>query len=133
VAFRVAAVIWTILALVANAYVHFSLAPQFDLLEGRLSTATVVTLGQLFRAEAILDAVLALAILVRPRAWSGLVVAVVALAGLALTVGSTMMSIPLPFGLPVVPQGEWLQLRVIAAGAQGLAFVGALTIVTRRR
>jgi hypothetical protein len=44
-----------------------------------------------------------------------------------------MMSIPLPFGLPVVPQGEWLQLRVIAAGAQGLAFVGALTIVTRRR
>jgi hypothetical protein len=90
-------------------------------------------LGQLFRAEAILDAVLALVILVRPRAWSGLVVAVVALAGLALTVGSTMMSIPLPFGLPVVQQGEWLQLRVIAAGAQGLAFVGALTIVTRRR
>ncbi|MBF4635513.1 hypothetical protein ITJ38_13945 [Agreia pratensis] len=132
-AFRVAAVIWTAIALAVIAIVHFSLAPQFDLVQTRLEGGFVATVGQLFRVAAVSSAVLAVLILVRPRRWSALVVAAASAAGLALTVASTVMPIELPFGLPTIPVGPWLQLRILAAGAEIFAVVGSLMIAGRRR
>jgi hypothetical protein len=132
-AFRVAAVIWTAIALAVIAIVHFSLAPQFDLVQTRLEGGFVATVGQLFRVAAVSSAVLAVLILVRPRRWTALVVTSASLAGLVMTVASTVMPIELPFGLPTIPVGPWLQLRVVSAAAETLAVVGSLMIASRRR
>jgi hypothetical protein len=132
-AFRVAAVIWTAIALVVVALVHFSLAPQFDLLQTQLEGGPVVTVGHVFRAGALANAVLAVVILVRPRRWSALLVAAASLVSLVLTVLTTVTPVGLPFGFPSLPSGPWLQLRFIAAGAEALAVVGSITIMSRRR
>jgi hypothetical protein len=132
-AFRVAAVIWTAIALVVVALVHFSLAPQFDLLQTRLEGGPFVTVGHVFRAGAFVNVLLAILILVRPRRWSALLVAGASVVGLVLTVSTTVTPVGLPFGLPPLPSGPWLQLRVIAAGAEALAIVGGIAIVSRRR
>jgi hypothetical protein len=50
-----------------------------------------------------------------------------------MTVASTVMPIELPFGLPTIPVGPWLQLRVVSAAAETLAVVGSLMIASRRR
>ncbi|SKA91727.1 hypothetical protein SAMN06295879_1531 [Agreia bicolorata] len=131
-AFRVAAVIWTAIALAVAAVVHFFLAPQFDLIQTRLEGGFVVTVGQLFRVAAVTNGLLAALILVRPRRWSALLVTAASLAGLALTVSSTVGPIELPFGLPTIPVGTWLQLRVVAAAAEALAVVGSIMIASRR-
>lgn len=132
-AFRVAAVIWTAIALVVVALVHFSLAPQFDLLQTRLEGGHVVTVGHVFRAGALVNAVLAVLILVRPRRWSAVFVAVASLVGLVLTVATTVTPVGLPFGFPPLPSGPWLQLRLIAVGAEALAVIGSVVIISHRR
>lgn len=131
-AFRVAAVIWTAIALAVVAIVHISLAPQFDLIQSRSEGGFVVSIGQLFRVAAAANAVLAILILVRPRRWSAALVTVASLAGLALTVSSTVMPIELPFGLPTIPVGPWLQLRIVAAAAEALAVIGSIMTASRR-
>jgi hypothetical protein len=132
-AFRVAAVIWSAIALAVNAIVHFSLAPQFDLVQAELEGGAVITVGHLFRAGALVNAVLAVIVLIRPRRWSAALVAIASIVGLVLTVSTTVVAVELPFGLPTLPVGTWLQLRVIAAAAQVLALVGAVTIASSRR
>jgi hypothetical protein len=132
-AFRVAAVVWTAIALVVVALVHFSLAPQFDLLQTRLEGGSVVTVGHVFRAGAFVNAALALLILVRPRRWSALLVAGASLVGLVLTVLTTVTPLALPFGFPSLPSGPWLQLRIVAAVAEALAVAGSVAIMPRPR
>ena len=132
-AFRVAAVIWTAIALAVIAIVHFSLAPQFDLVQAQLVGGPVVAVGTLFRASAAANALLAVLVLVRPRRWSAVLVAVVSLVSLGVTAYTTVSPIALPFGLPTIPAGPWLQLRIIAVAAEAFAVVGAVTIAARRR
>jgi hypothetical protein len=129
---RVAATVCTALALVVTAIVHLSLASQFDLVQARLENGTVVTVGQFFRVGAGLCVVLAVLILVRPRRWSAALVAVSSVIALVVTVSTTIGPIELPAGFPVIPVGEWLPLRVIAAAAEAFALVGALTIACER-
>ena len=132
-AFRAAAVIWTALALAVNAVVHFWLAPQFDLVQTRLENGFVASLGQFFRVAAAANVILAILILVRPRRWFAFVATAASVVGLALTVSSTVAPIELPFGLPTIPAGPWLQLRIVAAAAEALAVVGSIVIASRRR
>lgn len=132
-AFRVAAVIWTALALAVNAVVHFSLAPQFDLVQTQLDSGLVASVGQFFRVAAVANVILAILILVPPRRWSAFVVTAASVVGLALTVSSTVTPIELPLGLPTIPVGPWLQLRIVAAAAEALAVVGSIMIASRRR
>jgi hypothetical protein len=132
-AFRVAAVIWTAISLVVIALVHFSLAPQFDLVQAQLDGGVVVTVGHVFRAGALLYAALAVLILIRPRRWSAALVAGASLVALVLTVSTTVAPVELPFGFPALPWGPWLQLRIAAAAAEALAVAGSVAIMSRRR
>lgn len=130
--FRVAATVCTALALVVTAIVHLSLASQFDLVQARLENGTVVTIGQFFRVGAGLCVVLAVLILVRPRRWSAGLVAVSSVIALIVTVSTTIGPIELPVGLPTIPVGGWLPLRVIATAAEAVALLGAMVIASRR-
>jgi hypothetical protein len=132
-AFRLAAVIWSVVALGLNAYLHFSLAPQADSVTSQVVTGQTVSLGALFRAESIVDIVVALLVLVHPRRWTGALVVLVAGVGLALTVASVYTSITLPFGLPEAPQGPWSREKLIATVAQAIAILGGLFIMARGR
>ena len=60
--FTIAARIWTALALLVNAYIHFLLASPFDALVG-----TLVSQGTLFRVQGVVNILAAILILVIHR------------------------------------------------------------------
>ena len=122
--FTTAARIWTALGLLVNAYVHFLLATPFDAVVG-----TLVSQGNLFRIQGVVNILAAILILVIHRWWAGLVAAAVAAGGLALLVASVY--VPLDFsaiGLPVIYEPVWYRDKVIAVIAQSLALVGGLLV-----
>ncbi len=122
--FIVAARIWTAVALLVNAYVHFLLATPFDSVVG-----TLVSQGTLFRIQGVVNILATILILVVHRWWAGLVAATVAAGGLALLVASVY--VPLDFsalGLPVIYEPVWYQDKVIAVIAQGMAVIGGLLV-----
>lgn len=126
---KIAAAIVTVLALAVNAFIHFTLAGPFDANPGAL-----VSQGGLFRIQAVVDILAAILIIVRPRRWTGLIAAVVALGGLALIL--ITVSVPLDLtaiGLPYLYEPSWYQDKVVSAVAQGLAVVGALVVALRSR
>jgi hypothetical protein len=128
-AYRVGAIIWALVGLGINAFIHFSLAPSLDQL-GAGSTATV---GTLFRVEAVADIVAGVLLLIFRRRWTGLLVMLVSAVGLAILIASTIAPITLPFGLPVIPVAGWGPQKLVAAVGQAIALVSGLTILVSGR
>lgn len=129
--FTIAARIWTALALLVNAYVHFQLAGPFDSLVG-----TLVSQGTLFRIQGVVNILAAILILVVHRWWAGLVAAAVAAGGLALLVISVYVPLDLSaLGFPEIYEPVWYPDKVIAVVAQAFALVGGLlvAVLARRR
>lgn len=128
--FILAARIWTALALLVNAYIHFQLAGPFDALVG-----TLVSQGALFRIQGVVNILAAILILVVHRWWAGLVAAGIAAGGLALLVVSVYVPLDLSaLGFPVIYEPIWYQDKVIAVVAQAVALAGGLLVaaLTRR-
>ena len=122
--FVIGARIGTALALLVNAYVHFVLAPPFDALVG-----TLISQGNLFRIQGVVNILAAILILAIPRYWAGLVAAAIAAGGLALLVVSVFMPLDLTaIGFPVIYEPVWYQDKVIAVIAQGLALIGGAIV-----
>ncbi|WP_341954086.1 hypothetical protein [Salinibacterium sp. TMP30] len=129
--FIIATRIWIALALLVNAYVHFLLATPFDAIVGSL-----VSQGDLFRIQGVVNILAAVLILAVYRWWTELVAAVIAAGGLALLVASVYVPLDLSaIGFPVIYEPVWYPDKVIAVVAQGLALIGglALAVVTRPR
>lgn len=127
--FTIAARIWTALALLVNAYVHFQLAGSFDALVG-----TLVSQGTLFRIQGVVNILAAILILIVHRWWAGLVAAAIAAGGLALLVVSVYVPLDLSaLGFPVIYEPVWYQDKVIAAVAQAVALVGGLLVAALSR
>ena len=127
--FTIAARIWTALALLVNAYVHFLLAAPFDALVG-----TLVSQGALFRIQGVVNILAAILILVVHRWWAGLVAAVIAAGGLVLLVVSVYVPLDLSaLGFPVIYEPVWYQDKVVAVVAQGFALVGGLFVAMASR
>ncbi|CAN5288334.1 hypothetical protein BH09ACT6_BH09ACT6_13530 [soil metagenome] len=126
--FRFAAILWAIIALCLNAYIHFTLAPSVAVAAGAL-----MSLGALYLVEAVVNVLAALFLLVRPRVWSAAFAILVALAGLATLVASVWMPLHLPFGLPTVPMSSWTTEKAISAAAQfSVLFSATVVAVTGR-
>lgn len=118
--FLLAARLWTAIALVVNAIIHFQLAAPFDAIVG-----TLVSQGTLFRIQGVVDIAAAILILVLPRWWTAALAAVVAVGGLALLVISVIVPLDLQFiGFPVIFEPVWYSDKVIAAISQAIALVG---------
>jgi len=127
--FTIAARIWTALALLVNAYVHFQLAGPFDALVG-----TLVSQGTLFRVQGVVNILAAILILIVHRWWAGLVAAAIAAGGLALLVVSVYVPLDLSaLGFPVIFEPVWYQDKVIAVVAQAVALAGGLLVAALSR
>lgn len=127
--FTIAARVWTALALLVNAYVHFQLAGPFDALVG-----TLVSQGALFRIQGVVNILAAILIVVVHRWWAGLVAAAIAAGGLALLVVSVYVPLNLSaLGFPVIYEPVWYQAKVIAVVAQAVALVGGLLVAALSR
>jgi len=127
--FIIAARIWIALALLANAYVHFVLATPFDAIVGSL-----VSQGDLFRIQGVVNILAAVLILAVHRWWIGLVAAAIAAGGLVLLVASVYVPLDLSaLGFPVIYEPAWYPDKVITVIAQGFALIGGLVLAMLTR
>ncbi len=127
--FLIAAAIVTAAGLAVNALVHFNLAGPFD-----ANVGTLLSQGALFRIQAVVDILAAALILFRPRRWTGLIAAVVALGGLALIL--ITVNIPLDLtaiGLPYLFEPVWYQDKYVSAIVQAIAAVAAIAVAIRAK
>jgi hypothetical protein len=115
------------LAVVAGIHVH--LAPRYG------PVGEQVTQADLFRVQAGVAAVAALALLLRPGRLVQLVAAAVALASLLAVVLTVYVAIPAVGPFPRVFEPIWFGEKVVAAVAAAVALAAALadSVLTERR
>ena len=116
----------TAVALAVSAYVHLDLSSSPYAAGGQL------TLGALFLAQAVVAAVVALWVLVRPSRAAYAVAAVVAAASFLALVLSTYVRLPQVGPLPVLYEPVWYADKAVAAVAAGVALLAALGGLARR-
>jgi peptidoglycan/LPS O-acetylase OafA/YrhL len=107
-------------ALVVVAGVHLRLAPGYALIGEQ------VTLGDLFRAQAFVCGLVAIALLLHPRRPVWLAAAVVALASLVAVVLTTYVAVPAFGPFPRVFEPVWYGEKVLAAVSAGAGLAAAL-------
>jgi hypothetical protein len=116
----------TAAALAVSAYVHASLSSSPYYAGGQ------VTLGALFLGQAVVAAVVALWVLVRPSRAALVAAAVVAAASFAALVLSTYVRLPSVGPFPVLYEPFWYADKVVAAVAAGVALLLAAAGLARR-
>ena len=116
----------TAVALAVSAYVHLDLSSSPYAAGGQL------TLGALFLAQAVVAAVVALWVLVRPSRAAYAVAAVVAAASFLALVLSTYVRLPQVGPLPVLYEPVWYADKAVAAVAAGVALLAAVAGLARR-
>ena len=115
-------------ALVVVAGVHVRLAPGYSLVGDQ------VTQGALFRVQAAIATVVALALLARPVRLVWLAAATVGLASLLAVVVTVYVAVPAIGPLPRIFEPIWYGEKVVAAAAAGTALVTSLAgLVLARR
>ncbi len=107
-------------ALVLVAGIHLQLAPGYALVGDQ------VTQGDLFRAQAVVAAVVALALLVRPGRVVWFAAAAVGLASLLAVVVTVYVAVPAFGPFPRIFEPIWYGEKVAAALAAGVALAAAL-------
>ena len=110
----------TAAALAVSAYVHVDLSSSPYWAGGQL------TLGALFLGQAVVAAVVALWVAVRPSRAAYAVAAVVAAVSFAALVLSTYVRLPQVGPFPVLYEPVWYADKVVAAVAAGVALLAAL-------
>ena len=116
----------TAAALAVSAYVHLDLSSSPWYAGGQL------TLGALFLGQAVVAAVVALWVAVRPSRAAYAAAAVVAAASFAALVLSTYVRLPSVGPFPVLYEPVWYADKVVAAVAAGVALLAAAAGLTRR-
>ena len=108
-------------ALLVVAGVHLDLAAGYALIGEQ------VTLGDLFRVQAGVAGLVALAVLVRPARVVWLAAAAVGFASLLAVVATVYVAVPAIGPLPRIFEPVWYAEKVVAAVAAGAAVLAALT------
>ena len=116
----------TAAALAVSAYVHHDLSSSPWYAGGQL------TLGALFLGQAVVAAVVALWVAVRPSRAAYAAAAVVAAASFAALVLSTYVRLPSVGPFPVLYEPVWYADKVVAAITAGVALLGAAAGLARR-
>jgi ABC-type Fe3+-siderophore transport system permease subunit len=122
-----------VLGLAVDAYTHFDLATQYQF--NRTSTVSQETL---FRLEAVLAIVAAVAIIVRANIWTALLVIAVAGGGLALLLIYRYVNVGQLGPLPNMYEPLWFTEKSWSAVGEAVAAVAALgllggVLIGRRR
>jgi hypothetical protein len=109
--------------LAIQAYVHFDLASQYDVIK-----SSVLSQGDLFRAEATVAAIAAAAVLLRPRRYTAAFAFVVAAAGTAAVLVYAYVDVGAFGPIPNMYDPIWYPKKTLSAWAEGMAAVAALAL-----
>jgi len=116
-------VLITVAGLAVDAWVHWSLASAYDPVRAGVSQ------GQLFRVEAVVAVISALALLLRPNRWTAAFAALVAGGGLLILVLLRYVDVGALGPFPDMYEPYWYLKKTWSAVAQGVATVTALVLV----
>lgn len=109
--------------LAIDAYVHFDLASAYDGVK-----SSVLSQGDLFRAEATVAAIAAAAVLVRPRRYTAAFAFVVAAAGTAAVLVYAYVNVGAFGPFPNMYDPIWFTEKTLSVWAEGIAAVAALAL-----
>jgi hypothetical protein len=109
--------------LAIQAYVHFDLASEYDVIK-----SSVLSQGDLFRAEAIVAVIAAVAVLLRPRRYTAAFAFVVAAAGMAAVLVYAYVNVGAFGPIPNMYDPIWFPKKTLSVWAEGIAAVAALAL-----
>lgn len=109
--------------LAIDAYVHFNLASEYDIIR-----SSVLSQGDLFRAEATVAIIAAAAVLFRPRRYTAAFAFVVAAAGTAAVLVYAYINIGAFGAIPNMYDPIWFPKKTLSAWAEGIAAAAALAL-----
>jgi hypothetical protein len=113
-----------VVGLLIDAYVHFHLAPAYSGVR-----SSMLSQGDLFRAEATVAVIAAAALLFRPRRYTAALAFLVAAGGTAAVVLYTYVNLG-GFGpLPNMYDPSWYTEKTLSAVAEGIAAIAALVLL----
>ncbi len=110
--------------LAIDAFVHLDLASSYDLVK-----SSVLTQGDLFRAEAALAIIAAVALVVRPRRWTALIALLVSAGGLAAVLLYQYVNIGAVGPLPNMYDPVSFPEKTLSVWGEGIAAVAALVLL----
>jgi hypothetical protein len=109
--------------LAIDAYVHLSLASEYDVIR-----SSVLSQGDLFRAEATVAIIAAAAVLLRPRRYTAAFAFVVAAAGTAAVLVYAYVNVGAFGPIPNMYDPIWYPKKTLSVWAEGIAAVAALAL-----
>jgi hypothetical protein len=110
--------------LAIDAFVHLDLASSYDGVK-----SSVLTQGDLFRAEAALAIIAALALVVRPRRWTAFIVLLVSAGGFAAVLLYQYVNVGAIGPLPNMYDPVSFPEKTLSVWAEGIAAVAALVLL----
>jgi hypothetical protein len=122
-ALRVLAGVLVLAGLGVDAYVHLDLAGTYDVVRTR-----TLSQGTLFRVEAAAAIGAAAAALLRPRRWTAVVAALVAVAGFAAITVYRYVDVGRLGPVPAMYEPAWYPEKLWAAWSQAVATVSAAVL-----
>jgi hypothetical protein len=125
---RAALTVVTVAGLAVDAYVHLHLASDYDAVK-----TTVLSQGELFRAEGSAAIVVAVALLVRPRRYTAVLAALLGAAGLAAVLVYRYVNIKAFGPIPAMYEPIWYGDKTRSAYAEGSAAVAGAALAILRR
>jgi hypothetical protein len=120
---------WSLMVIAAvglsiDAYVHFHLASAYSGVR-----SSVLSQGDLFRAEATVAVIAAAALLIRPRRYTAALAFLVAAGGTAAVVFYTYVNLGALGPLPNMYDPAWYTEKSVSAVAEGVAAVAPLLLL----
>jgi len=119
---------WTLTVIAAvglliDAFVHFHLAGAYSSVK-----TSALSEGDLFRVEATVATITAIALLIRPRRYTAAIAFVVAAGGTAAVVFTRYVNVGAFGPFPNLYEGVWYGEKTLSAIAEGIAAIAALLL-----
>lgn len=114
--------------LAVDAWAHLSLASEYDLVR-----SSVVSQGEMFRAEGVAAILAAVLLVLRPRPWTAAVALLVSAAGLAAVLMYFYVDVGAAGPLPNMYEPVWYAKKTQSAWGEAAAAVAALAVLLLMR
>jgi hypothetical protein len=123
-AVKTALIVIVVAGLAIDAYVHFNLASNYELIK-----TSTLSQADLFRAEGAVAIVAAVLILIRPRRYTAGIAAVVAGSALLVLLLYRYNDIGQLGPIPSMYEPVWYTKKTVAAFAEGAALIAAVVLL----
>jgi hypothetical protein len=123
-AVKIALVVIVVVGLVIDAYVHFDLASNYELIK-----TSTLSQADLFRAEGAVALAAALLLVVRPRRYTAAIAALVAGSALLALLLYRYNDIGQLGPIPSMYEPIWFTKKTVAAYSEGAALIAAVLLV----